>query len=105
MSKNRSEIALSFLHVANYDEHVERGKPGHDRLFKVYPVLDLIIPVYGPRKELSLDEMTVAFKGRSTLKQYYPKNPDKYGYKAFVLRETKSGYILQWSIYSGQYAD
>ncbi len=72
MSRNRFEIILSFLHFTNNSEFVGRGQPGHDRLFKVHPVIDLIIPhfsaVYGPLKELSLDEITIAFKGKSTLK-------------------------------------
>ncbi|KAL0149530.1 hypothetical protein M9458_055057, partial [Cirrhinus mrigala] len=61
--------------------------------------------VYGPLKELPLDEMTIAFKGKSTLKQYNPKKPDKYGYKVFVLSEANSGYVLQLSMYTGQNAD
>ncbi|KAL1276603.1 hypothetical protein QQF64_036226 [Cirrhinus molitorella] len=109
MSWNRFEIILSFLHFANNNEYVGRGQPGHDRLFKVRPVIDLIIPqfsaVYGPLKELSLDEMTIAFKGKSTLKQYNPKKPDKYGYKVFVLSEASSGDVLQLSMYTGQNAD
>uniref|UniRef100_A0A8D0A9A2 PiggyBac transposable element-derived protein domain-containing protein n=1 Tax=Sander lucioperca TaxID=283035 RepID=A0A8D0A9A2_SANLU len=109
MSRNRFEIILSFFHFANNDEYVERGQPGYDRLFKVCPIIDLIIPrfsaVYGPRKQLSLDEMTIAFKGKSTLKMYNPNKPDKYGYKAFVLSEAKSGYVLQWSLYTGHHGD
>ncbi len=109
VSRNRFEIILSFLHFANNSEYVGRGQPGHDRLFKVRPVIDLIIPlfsaVYGSLKELSLDEMTIAFKRKSTLKQYNPKKPDKYGYKVFVLSEASSGYVLQWSMYTGQNAD
>lgn len=46
--------------------------------------------------------MTIAFKGKSTLKMYNPNKPDKYGYKVFVLSEAKSDYVLQWSMYTGQ---
>lgn len=55
-----------------------------------------------PKKELSLVEMTIAFKGRSIIKQYNPKKPDKWGYKAFVLPEAKSGYMMDWSLYVGK---
>uniref|UniRef100_A0A3P8TSD3 PiggyBac transposable element-derived protein domain-containing protein n=1 Tax=Amphiprion percula TaxID=161767 RepID=A0A3P8TSD3_AMPPE len=89
MSRNRFEVFLSFIHFVNNDERVERGLPGHDRLFKVRPIINMIIPrfsaIYGPHKELSLDEMIIAFKGRSTLKL-----------------EVSSGYVLQWSMYTGQ---
>ena len=46
--------------------------------------------------------MTIAFKGRSVLKQYDPKKPDKWGFKAFVLSESKSGYVLDWTLYAGK---
>jgi len=32
---------------------------------------------FSGRKKLSLDEMTIAFKVRSTLKKYNPRKPDK----------------------------
>uniref|UniRef100_A0A8C1XPE6 PiggyBac transposable element-derived protein domain-containing protein n=1 Tax=Cyprinus carpio TaxID=7962 RepID=A0A8C1XPE6_CYPCA len=106
MSRNRFEMILSFLHFTNNEECVDRGQPGYDRLFKIRPIINLVIPrfsaMYGPSKQLSLDEMTIAFKGKSTLKMYNPNKPDKYGYKVFVLSEAKSGYVLQWSMYTGQ---
>ncbi len=49
--------------------------------------------------------MTIAFKGKSTLKQYNPKKTDKYGYNVYVLSEASSGYVLQWSMYTGQNAN
>ena len=106
MQRNRFELILSFLHFNDNNNHVPRGEDGHDRLFKVRPIIDLIIPkfkdLFVAQKELSLDEMTIAFKGRSFLKQYNPKKPDKWGYKAFVLSEAKSGYVLNWSLYAGK---
>ena len=36
---------------------------------------------------------------------YNPNKPDKYGYKVFVLSEAKSGYVLQWSLYTRQRGD
>lgn len=67
---------FSFLHLVNDHECVEREQPAHDRLLKVHSIMDLLIPffqqcsfsVYGFSSELSLDEMTIVFKGRSTLK-------------------------------------
>ncbi|XP_014669491.1 PREDICTED: LOW QUALITY PROTEIN: piggyBac transposable element-derived protein 4-like [Priapulus caudatus] len=106
MPRNRFQIILSFLHFVNNDDRISRGEPGHDRLFKIRPIIEEIVPrfkaMYSPRKELSLDEITVAFKERSTLKQYNPRKLDKYGYKAFVLSEAGTGYVLEWSMYTGQ---
>ena len=84
MLRNIFEIILSFFHFANNEEYVERGQPGYDRLFKVRPIMDVIIPcfsaVFGLCKELSLDEMTIAYRAKSTLKMYNQNKSDKYGY-------------------------
>ena len=49
---------------------------GYDRLFKIRPIIDAIIPKYEehyqPKQQLSVDEMTIPFKGRSNLKVYNP---------------------------------
>uniref|UniRef100_UPI0002B8D16A piggyBac transposable element-derived protein 4-like n=1 Tax=Ciona intestinalis TaxID=7719 RepID=UPI0002B8D16A len=45
--------------------------------------------------------MTIAFKGRSTIKQYNPHKPSKWGYKVFALTEATTGYLLQWEMYAG----
>ena len=102
-------MILSFLHYANNEDQVARSQPGHDRLFKVRKIIDMIVPkfrqVFSPRKEVTIDEMTIAFKGRSVLKQYNQKKPDKWGFKVFVLSESKSGYVLDWILYAGKAAD
>ena len=62
----------------------------------------MIVPKFSKcfhlEKEVAIDEMTIAFKGRSVLEQYNPKKPDKWGFKAFVLSESKSGYVLDWTL-------
>ena len=44
MSRNRFEMILSFLHFANNDNYIERDQAGFDRLFKICPIIDLVIP-------------------------------------------------------------
>ena len=44
--------------------------------------------------------MMVPFKGNSSLKQYIPSKPHKYGYKVFVLCNN-SGVIHDFEVYSG----
>ena len=91
MLRDRFEVILFFLHWENNDDHVPRGQDGHDRLFKIRPLIDLLVPKFGqlfcPGKELALDEMSIAFKGRNILKHYNKNKPDKWGYKAYVLSE------------------
>lgn len=75
-----------------------------DWLFKLQPIIELLIQkfteLYAPSKYLSLDEMTIAFKGM--LKQYNPKKLDKWGYKSFVLSKASTGYTLDWKMFTGR---
>jgi len=59
-----------------------------DRLKKLCPLVDKLrdrfktVPL---EENLSVDEQMTPFKGRHRRKQYLPKKPHKWGYKAFVL--------------------
>ena len=39
----------------------------------------------------------IGFKGRLSFIQYMPKNPTKWGMKAFVLADSKSGYTYNFT--------
>lgn len=106
MSRNRFEAILSFLHFNDNSEQGLRGTPDYDRLFKIRPLINILQPkfsaLYRPKKELSVDELTIAFKGRSALKQYNKSKPDKWGYKGFAVSEASTGYLLDISLYVGK---
>ena len=76
-----------------------------DRLMPVRTVMEYLTEkcysLYMPESNLSLDEGTLAYKGRLSMKVYNPMKPDKYGIKFYVLCEAVSGYVLDFSIYSG----
>lgn len=97
---------LSYLHFNDNNTFIPRGQPGHDRLHKLRPLLDMVAErcksVYKPERELSLDEAMVGFKGRSSLKQYLPLKPTKRGYKIWCVCESKSGYLLNFDVYTGK---
>jgi hypothetical protein len=44
MSLVRFEQLYRILHLANSDEQIPAGNPGHDKLFKVRKLLDLVLP-------------------------------------------------------------
>ena len=50
---------------------------------------------------LCVDEQMIPFKGASSLKQYLPNKPHKYGYKVFVLCDS-TGIIHDFDIYTGK---
>ena len=57
-----------------------------------------------PGENLSLDEGMMAYKGRLSIKVYNPKKPKKYGVKFFFVTESSTGYVLDFSIYSGVFS-
>ena len=60
------------------------------------------LTVYNPHCKASIDEAMVAFKGRSSMKQYVPKKPVKRGFKVWVRAGAVSGYVNEFNIYTGK---
>ena len=44
----------------------------------------------------------IKFSGRSKMKVYMPLKPIKYGFKAYILAESSSGYMLNWKMHEGK---
>lgn len=75
-----------------------------DRLFKIRLVIDSLLPKFqalSQHQMLCVAEQMAPFKGRSALKQYIPKKPYKWGYKVFVLCDTK-GLMHSFDIFAGK---
>ena len=51
--------------------------------------------------DLCVDESIIPFKGQSSIKQYNPKKPHKWGYKFFVLAD-KEGIVYDFNPYCGK---
>lgn len=103
MSCNRWEEIKRFLHFANNNDAIAVGNPGHDKLFKIRPLLsklrEQLLKV--PKEEfLAIDEQIIPTKARSSIKQYNPQKPHKWGYKAFVLSGV-SGFSYDYEIFAG----
>ena len=77
MARNKFQLIRAFIHFADNTTMKKRNEDGYDRQFKIRPIIDLLttkfFKYYLPSKELSIDEMTIAYKGRSFLKQYNAK--------------------------------
>ena len=106
MSRNRFELIQTFLHFNNAQLQVPRGQRGFNPLFKIQPLLDIVDPtymqVYGPRRELSLDQSIVKFKGRIFFRLILPAKPTKWGIKECILAEAKTGYALKSTADTGK---
>jgi len=105
MSRNRFYTVLRYLHLADSKVQVPKGKEGYNPLFKVQFLIDHLTAVYPqyyyPSRYLSIDEMMVGTRCRISFLQYLPKKPTKFGIKVWINAEAKSGYVLNFQIYTG----
>ncbi|XP_071440054.1 piggyBac transposable element-derived protein 3-like [Hetaerina americana] len=104
ISRNRFEDIKSKLHFNDNANMVDKDSPLNDRLFKIRPIYDHVVKKFQAIPQsgvLCVDEQIVPFKGKSTLKQYNPKKPYKWGYKIFVLGDTK-GLVHNFEVYTGK---
>ena len=100
------------LHLSDPDEDERQaalkraGDPLYDSLHKLQPLYSQIQAVcqvfYQPYKHVSIDERMVAFKGRISFKQYMKDKPTKWGYKLWVLADSRNGYTFRFDIYAGK---
>ena len=80
--------------------------PSTTRRSKIQPFLDLLLPLFHsyltPFREVSADEAMIAFRGRVAFRQYVKGKPQLWGIKAYVLSESRSGYMYNLVIYYGK---
>lgn len=103
MTCNRFETIKRFLHLNDNDNFKPLGTPGHDKLFKVRPLLEKIRErlLFVPKEEfLAVDEQIIPTKCRHELKQFNPAKPHKWGYKNQVLSGV-SGFSYDFDIFAG----
>ncbi|KAJ8943326.1 hypothetical protein NQ314_009786 [Rhamnusium bicolor] len=100
---NRFEEIKIFLHFKDNGVEAKYGEPGYDKLFKIRPLLDkirerfLLVP---NEEHMAVHEQIIPTKARSSLKQYNPKKPHKWGYKVFILSGI-SGFSYDFDFYVG----
>ena len=99
MSRQRWEDIKTNFHLVDNDSINQ-----NDKLAKVRYLVDHLrcefkkIPM---TEHLSIDEQIVPFKGKSSMKQYIPKKPHKWGYKIFILADHK-GMVYDFVPFEGK---
>lgn len=105
----RFEQLFRFLHLNDSSRQLPSDDSGHDKLFKVRKLLDIVTPLfeseYVLHKEVSIDEAMIPFKGRLAFKQYMKDKPTKWGIKVFTLCEATNGYVKRLQVYTGKKLD
>lgn len=83
------------LRVRVSDDCIEKWQPGLDRLLKVHPIIDLMIPrfadVYGPGPFKSFTLIKWPLRSREGRQ---PLKPDKYTYKAITLTNCDKVWLI-----------
>ncbi|XP_064463589.1 piggyBac transposable element-derived protein 3-like [Ornithodoros turicata] len=103
MSRDRWEEIKSSLHFNDNLNMPSTSSSDKDRLFKIRPLLEALHSKFEEilqAQTLCVDEQMVPFKGRSSLKQYLPKKPHKWGYKIFVMCDSH-GIAHSFEVYTG----
>ena len=66
MKRDRFSLIMKFFHLADNEQYIPKGQPGHDPIFKLRPFLEPLIgnfqQSYTLHRELSIDEAMVRFK-------------------------------------------
>lgn len=105
MPSKRAKKIIKSIHVNDNSKNLPRTDPHHDKLHKVCPLIDdlnkSISVAYSSSNCVSVDESMIPFKGRSSLRQYMPMKPIKRGYKVWCIADAKTGYVLNFEIYTG----
>jgi hypothetical protein len=106
ISQLMSYVRFRDLHNHISFRHKGANQANSGSLFRIQGVRDQIISIsqayYIPKKELCVDESMIAFKGRHQYKVYMPCKPVKFGFKAYLLCESESGYVLNWLLHTKQ---
>ena len=105
----RFEQLWRFLHLTDNNNKIPYGQIGHDKLFKVRKLLDLLCPLFESEFEMyqscAIDEAMIPFKGRLKFKQYMKDKPTKWGIKVFVFADSQTGYVKRLQVYTGKGLD
>ena len=76
---------LRFFHLADPANELPRNDPAYDKLQKVRPLIDVLQASfkteYGSRREVTIYEAMIPYKGRLGYKQYMKDKPTKWGIK------------------------
>ena len=106
LSRNSYQMLISNFHCAPDFPNPPNGRPGHDPLHKIRPLVkmcqDNFHLKYRPGRLLSLDEGSCGFRGRVKFLTYNKDKPQKFAMKLFEVADSKNGYVCGFDIYCGK---
>ncbi|XP_045446618.1 piggyBac transposable element-derived protein 4-like [Melitaea cinxia] len=99
MSSRRFDQILRAIYVSDIEAKSEKKITGF-----IEALSENFRRVYGPGKELSLDESLVLYRGRLYFRQYIKSKKARYGIKFYMLTSA-TGYVLNIIMYCGKGED
>ena len=105
MTEYRFTLIMKFLHFTNNDEFDASTHPA-PKLKKIWEVYQALLKnfqqVYTPKRDVSVDESLMAYKGRLSWIQYIASKRARFGVKFYTLCESETGYIWTSVLYTGK---
>ena len=102
MSRDRFESIRKMIHFA--DPYLP--SPDTDPVYKLRPFINMLLLTfssnYEPERDVAVDEFLSLWKGRLHFRVYIPSKRERYGVELFMLCESKTGYVCNFAVYSGQ---
>ncbi|XP_028272459.1 piggyBac transposable element-derived protein 4-like [Parambassis ranga] len=110
MSRKKFFLISKALHLNSAADdaanEAKRGTAAFDRMGKIKPLYDEIRLAcrqnFQPGQEVTIDERMVASKAHVVFKQYITRKPVHWGFKLYVLADSKTGYTWDFFIYEGK---
>ena len=103
MPRNRFEKIIRSIHFIDNLSITEHDQKT-DRIWKIRPWINQLRNAFAtvsPEEHHAVDEIMIAFKGRSLLRQYMPMKPHKWGFKLWG-RSGQSGFLYDFDVYQGR---
>ena len=105
MPRDRFEQIQSMIHFTDNSTiptSLSSGKRFEAKIIKMLDALNANSrKLISPARDLSIDEMMVRYYGRSVLKQYIKRKPNKYGIKLWALCCSCCGYSISQNLFLG----
>ncbi|KAH6944419.1 hypothetical protein HPB50_003020 [Hyalomma asiaticum] len=103
MSRRRFVALLAMLHISDPEMNNGAAAQKLDKVsWLIQHINDCSAKFFQPSRELSVDERMVKSKARSGIRQYIRDKVVNWGYKLWVLADPKTGYTIQFIVYTGK---
>ena len=103
VSLNLYRFLLCCLRFDDKATREEREKV--DKLAPIRQIFEMFVQNckknYTPSEFVTIDELLVAFRGRTPFRKYIPCKPAKYGIKIHAMCDAKTFYVFNMEIYAG----